>query len=394
MKDVVILSAVRVPMGKFLGTLSPLSATDIGGIVIKEAVKRAGVEPSIIEEVIMGNVVQAGVGQSPARQAQIKAGIPPDIAAFTVNKVCGSGMKAVMLGAQAIKADDADIIVAGGMESMSNCPFIVSAKVRKGYRLGNQTMFDAMIYDGLWDSFTNQHMGVLGEFTAEHSNISRQEQDEFAYNSHIKAVKAIQSGLFKEEIVPVEIPQRKGEPIMFDTDETPRSDTSMEKLSNLRPVFKKDGTVTAGNAPSTNDGASALVVSSEEKAKELGIDPIARIIGYASGHTEPKMLFYAPPIAVKNLLKKTGMNLNDFDLIEMNEAFSVQCLADIKELDADKSKININGGAIALGHPIGASGARILTTLIYALKHNNKKKGLATLCLGGGGAVAMAIEII
>ncbi len=394
MKDVVILSAVRVPMGKFLGTLSPLSATDIGGIVIKEAVKRASIEPSMVDEVIMGNVVQAGVGQSPARQAEIKGGIPPDIAAFTVNKVCGSGMKAVMLGAQAIKAEDANIVVTGGMESMSNCPFIIPGKSRKGHKLGNQTMYDAMIYDGLWDSFTDQHMGLLGEFTAEHSNISRESQDEFAYNSHMKAIKAIQSGLFKDEIIPVQIPQRKGEPIMFDTDETPRSDTSIEKLSRLRPAFKKDGTVTAGNAPSTNDGASALVVSSDEKAKELGIKPLARIIGYASGHTEPKMLFYAPPIAVRNLLKKTGMHLDDFDLIEMNEAFAVQCLADIKELGADINKINVNGGAVALGHPIGASGARILTTLIYALKHQNKHKGLATLCLGGGGAVAMAIEMI
>jgi len=394
MKDVVILSAVRTPMGRFLGTLSPLSATDLGGVVIKEATKRAGVEPSMIDEVIMGNVVQAGVGQSPARQAQIKGGIPSDIAAFTVNKVCGSGMKAVMLGAQAIKAEDADIVVVGGMESMSNCPFIISSAVRKGHKLGNQTMYDAMIYDGLWDSFTDQHMGLLGEFTAEHSNISREAQDEFAYNSHMKAVKAIQAGLFKDEIVPVEIPQRKGEPIIFDTDETPRQDTSIEKLARLRPAFKKDGTVTAGNAPSTNDGASALVVSSDEKAKELGITPIARIIGYASGHTEPKMLFYAPPVAVRNLLKKTGMNLGDFDLIEMNEAFSVQCLADIKEMEADINKINVNGGAVALGHPIGASGARILTTLIYALKHNSKRKGLATLCLGGGGAVAMAVEII
>jgi len=393
-KDVVIVSAVRIPMGKFLGTLSPLSATDLGGIVIKEAVKRAGIEPSMVDEVIMGNVVQAGVGQSPARQAQIKGGIPPEIGAFTVNKVCGSGMKAVMLGAQAIKAGDADIVVAGGMESMSNCPYIIPSKIRKGYKMGNQTMFDAMIYDGLWDSFTDQHMGTLGEFTAEHSNISREEQDEFAYNSQMKTIKAIQSGLFKDEIVPVEVPQRKGEPIIFDTDETPRPDTTIEKLAKLRTPFKKDGTVTAGNAPSTNDGASALVVASAEKANALGLKPLAHIIGYASGHTEPKMLFYAPPIAVRNLLKKTGMKIDDFDLLEMNEAFSVQCLADIKELDADINKINVNGGAVALGHPIGASGARILTTLIYALKHHNKVKGLATLCLGGGGAVAIGIELI
>lgn len=388
-----IVSAVRTPIGSFLGSLSSLSAVELGAIALKEAVNRAGIDPKLIDEVIMGNVVSAGVGQAPARQAQIRAGLPPEIPAITINKVCGSGLKAVMLGAQAIKAGDADIVLAGGMESMSNCPYALQ-RARTGYRMGHGQLIDLMIFDGLWDSFENKHMGELGEFTAERSGITREMQDEFAFNSHQKAIKAIDNGWFKDEIVPVSVPQKKGEPIVVDTDEGPRRDTSLEKLSQLKPAFKPNGTITAGNAPSVNDGASAILVVSEEKVKELGLKPMALITGYAVSAVEPKMLFYAPVEAVKKLLKQLGKNIDYFDLIEINEAFSAQVLADGKELGWDWEKVNVHGGAVALGHPIGASGARILTTLLYAMKRRNAKTGLATLCLGGGSAVALSVETV
>jgi acetyl-CoA C-acetyltransferase len=388
-----IISAVRTPIGSFLGTLSPLSAVELGAIVLKEAVKRANIDPRMIDEVIMGNVVSAGLGQAPARQAQIKAGLPPEIPAITINKVCGSGLKAVMLAAQAIKAGDAEVVLAGGMESMSNCPYALS-RARTGYRMGHGQLIDLMIFDGLWDSFENKHMGELGEFTAERSGITREMQDQFAFNSHQKAIKAIDNGWFKDEIVPVPVPQKKGEPLIFDTDEGPRRDTSLEKLAQLKPAFKPDGTITAGNAPSVNDGASAVLVASEEKVNQLGLKPMAVITGYAVSAVEPKMLFYAPVEAVKKLLNQLGKKIDYFDLIEINEAFSAQVLADGKELGWDWERVNVHGGAVALGHPIGASGARILTTLLYAMKRRNAKTGLATLCLGGGSAVALSVEAV
>jgi len=388
-----IISAVRTPIGSFLGGLSSISAVELGAIVLKEAVKRANIDPKLIDEVIMGNVVSAGLGQAPARQAQIKAGLPPEIPAITINKVCGSGLKAVMLAAQAIKAGDADIVLAGGMESMSNSPYALS-RARSGYRMGHGQLIDLMIFDGLWDSFENKHMGELGEFTAERSGITREMQDQFAFNSHQKAIKAIDNGWFKDEIVPVPVPQKKGEPIIFDTDEGPRRDTSLEKLAQLKPAFKPDGTITAGNAPSVNDGASAVLVASEEKVNQLGLKPMAVITGYAVSAVEPKMLFYAPVEAVKKLLNQLGKKIDYFDLIEINEAFSAQVLADGKELGWDWERVNVHGGAVALGHPIGASGARILTTLLYAMKRRNAKTGLATLCLGGGSAVALSVEAV
>ncbi|MGQ9618274.1 MAG: acetyl-CoA C-acetyltransferase [Candidatus Aminicenantia bacterium] len=388
-----IVSAVRTPIGAFLGSLSSLSAVELGAIAIKEAVKRGGIDPSLIDEVIMGNVVSAGLGQAPARQAQIKAGITPHVPALTINKVCGSGLKAVVLGAQAIKAGDADIVLAGGMESMSNCPYIIQ-KARTGYRMGHGQLIDLMISDGLWDSFENKHMGELGEFTAERSGITREMQDEFAFNSHLKAIRAIDNGWFKDEIVPVSVPQKKGEPLIVNTDECPRRDTSIEKLSQLKPAFKPDGTITAGNAPPVNDGASAVLVASEDKVRELNLKPMALITGYAVAAVEPKMLFYAPVEAVRKLLKQLGKKIDYFDLIEINEAFSAQVLADGKELGWDWEKVNVHGGAVALGHPIGASGARILTTLLYAMKRKNAKTGLATLCLGGGSAVALTVAAV
>ncbi|UCE26819.1 MAG: acetyl-CoA C-acetyltransferase [Candidatus Coatesbacteria bacterium] len=391
MKDVVIASACRTPIGRFLGTLAPLKASDLGGVVIAEAVKRAGIKPEDVEEVIMGNVVSAGMGQAPARQAAIKAGIPPEVGSTTINKVCGSGLKAVSMAAQAIKAGDHDVIVAGGLESMSNVPHYFF-KGRSGQKFGNMDLVDGMIYDGLWCVFEDTHMGNLGDWTAENSGISREEQDKWAAGSHRKAVEAIKGGKFKAEIVPVEVPQRKGDPIVFDTDEGPREDTNEEALAKLRPAFSKEGTVTAGNAPGLNDGAAALVVMSAEKAKEMGVKPLARITGYATGGTPPKELFYAPIAAVRNLMEKTGAKIEDYDLIEVNEAFSAQVLADAKELGWDADRVNVNGGSVALGHPIGASGARILTTLLYAMEDRGAKTGLATLCLGGGNAVAMSVE--
>ena len=388
----VIVSACRTAIGRFLGGLSTKSATDLGGIVVAEAVKRAGIEPGEIDEVMMGNVVQAGLGQAPARQAAIKGGIPPTVPAVTINKVCGSGLKAVMLAAQGIKAGDLRCAVAGGMESMSNAPFLIEG-ARTGFKFGHQKMVDSMIRDGLWCAFADVHMGNHAELIAKKFQVNREDQDRFAYQSHMKAVKAIRDGKFKDEIVPVEIPQRKGAPLRLDTDESPREDTSVESLARLRPAFQKDGTVTAGNAPGLNDGAAALVVMSEEMAREKKIAPLATITGYATGGTEPEMLFYAPVLAVRNLMEKIGRKIEDFDLIEANEAFSAQALVDGRELGWDWDHVNINGGAVALGHPIGASGARILTTLIYAMRKAGGRRGLATLCLGGGNAVALSIEM-
>jgi acetyl-CoA C-acetyltransferase len=387
----VIASGARTASGRFLGGLSSFKATDLGAVVIKEAVKRANLQPSDVQEVIMGNVVQAGLGQNPARQSAMAAGIPDVVNAFTINKVCGSGLKSVMLAAQAIKAGEYDVAVAGGMERMSNVPYYLE-RARTGYKLGHGKLVDGMVHDGLWCAFGDCHMGVNAEYTAEKSSISREEQDQFAYESHQKAVAAIEGGKFKEEIVPVEVPQRKGDPVVVAVDETPRKDTTVDVLAKLRPVFQKGGSVTAGNAPGTNDGAAALVVCSEEYAKEKSLAPLGTILGYTAAHVEPKELFYAPVKAVKELLDKLNLTLDDIDLIEANEAFSVQSLADGKELGWDWSKVNVHGGAVALGHPIGASGARVLVTLLYAMKDRGAKRGISVLCLGGGGAVALAVE--
>jgi len=388
----VILGACRTPIGKYLGGLSPLPGPRLGALVIREAMRRAGVPDDQVDEVIMGNVLQGGEGQAPARQAAIHAGLPGLIPAMTINKVCGSGLKAVMLAAQAIKAGDAQLVVAGGFESMSNAPHYVYG-MRGGIKAGNSELVDGMIRDGLWDSFSNTHMGNLAEYTAKKAGISREEQDEFALKSHQKAVKAMESCFFKAETVPVEISGTKGVTVV-DKDESPRKDTTREALAALKPSFEKDGTVTPGNSPGLNDGASALVVASLEYAKTHGVKAIAKITGYAGGGGEPKDLFFAPIVAVQNLMKKTGARIQDFDLIEANEAFAVQALADGKALGWDWSRVNVHGGAIALGHPIGASGARVLTTLLYALKQYGKRTGLATLCLGGGNAVALSVEML
>jgi acetyl-CoA C-acetyltransferase len=391
-KDIVIVSGARTATGAFLGSLKSLPAPELGAVVIREAVSRAGIKPEDVDEVIMGNVVGAGMGQAPARQAAIKAGIPDTVGCTTINKVCGSGLKAAVFAAQAIKAGDYGCIVAGGMESMSQCPYLLP-KARTGYRLGNGKLVDSMVHDGLWCAFNDFHMGNTGEIVAEKYGITRQEQDEYAFNSHKKAVAAVKGGKFKDEIVPVMVPQRKKDPIKFEVDEGPREDTSVEKLGKLRPAFKKDGTVTAGNAPSVNDGASAVVVMSRERADKLGVKPLARITGYATGGTEPKWLMLAPVEAIKNLLKVTDYKLEDFELVELNEAFSAQAIADIKELGLNADIVNVNGGGVALGHAIGSTGSRILVTLMYALKDRGLKTGLAALCLGGGNAVAMSIEM-
>jgi len=388
----VIVSAVRTPVGKFLGGLSPLSAPKLGALVIKEAVRRAGVDGARVDEVIMGNVLQGGEGQAPARQSAIHAGLPGVIPALTINKVCGSGLKAVMLAAQAIKAGDAECLVAGGMESMSNAPHYVSG-MRSGVKAGNQQLVDGMIWDGLWDSFSNQHMGNLAEYTAKKAGVSREDQDRFALASHQKAVAAMEACRFKAETVAVEIPGRKG-PTVIEKDECPRKDTTIEALAALKPSFEKDGTVTAGNAPGLNDGASALVVTSLAFAKAGGLAPMARITAYATGGGDPKDLFFAPIFAVQNLMKKAKTRIGDYDLIEANEAFAVQALADGRALGWDWDRVNVNGGAVAIGHPIGASGARVLTTLLYALKDRRQSTGLATLCLGGGNAVALSVEML
>ncbi len=392
-KEAVLLSACRTPIGTFLGALSDIPAPQLGAMVVRESVKRANVSPDDVDEVIMGQVVQAGSKQAPARQAAIHGGIPPKAGAMTINKVCGSGLKAVMLAAQGIKLGDVDVVVAGGMESMSQVPYVVHG-ARKGFKFGDKKIVDAMIMDGLWDSFNNFHMGSAAEITARKSNLTREMLDEYAANSQAKAVKAIEEGKFKDEIAPVEIPTRKGDPVVFDTDEGPRPGTTAEKLARLKPAFEKDGIVTAGNAPGLNDGASALVVASKDYADSKGLKPIAKIIDYSVSGTEPEMLFYAPIYAVQKLMEKMNVDINYWDLIEANEAFAAQCLADGNELGWDWDRVNVHGGAIALGHPIGASGARVLTTLIYALKTYGKTKGMATLCLGGGNAVAMAIELL
>jgi acetyl-CoA C-acetyltransferase len=388
----VILSACRTPIGRYLGGLAPLSAPRLGALVIREAVQRAGVDAGEIDEVIMGHVLQGGAGQAPARQAAIHAGLPGTIPAMTVNKVCGSGLKAVMLAAQAIKAGDAQCIVAGGMESMSNAPHYVFG-MRTGIRAGHSQLTDGMIHDGLWDSFSSSHMGVLAEYTARKAGISRAEQDRFALESHRKAVAAMEACRFKAEIVPVEIPGKKGSTTV-EKDEGPRADTSIAALAGLRPAFDQAGSVTAGNAPGTNDGASAIIVTSAAFAKAHGLAPLARITAYATGGGEPRDLFFAPIVAVKNLMAKAGTAIGDYDLIEANEAFAVQALADGQALGWDWDRVNVNGGAIALGHPIGASGARVLTTLLYALRDRKKATGLATLCLGGGNAVALSVEAV
>jgi acetyl-CoA C-acetyltransferase len=386
----VIISACRTPIGRFLGGLSPLAAPRLGALVVKEAVRRAGIEAGAVDEVILGNVLQGGVGQAPARQAAIHAGLPGTIPSLTINKVCGSGLKAVMLAAQAVKAGDAQCLVAGGMESMSNAPFYLYG-LRGGVKAGNQPLTDGMIHDGLWDSFSNQHMGNLAEYTAKKAGVSRADQDAFALASHRKAVAAMEACHFKAETVTVEIAGRKG-PTVIEKDEGPRADTSLEALAALKPSFEKDGTVTAGNAPGLNDGASALVVTSLAFARTHGLQPLARITAYATGGGEPKDLFFAPIVAVQNLMQKAGTKIGDYDLIEANEAFAVQALADGRALGWDWDRVNVNGGAIALGHPIGASGARVLTTLLYAMKDRGRRTGLATLCLGGGNAVALSVE--
>lgn len=391
-KDAVIISAARTPTGKFQGILKGFSATDLGAIAVKEAVKRAGINAEDIDEVIMGCVVQAGLGQAPARQAALKAGLPPEVSALTINMVCGSGLRAVSLAAQAIKLGDADFVVAGGMESMSNIPYAMPG-ARDGYRMGNQTVTDLMINDGLWCPFENWHMGNTGEIVADKHQITRETQDDFAYNSHRKAVEAQQNGYFKDEIIPIEIPQRKGEPIILDYDEPVRPETTVETLSKLKPAFKKDGgTVTAGNAPGVNDGASAVVVTSAEKAAELGIEPLARVVSYATSGIEPKYIMLAPVEGVRKAVKNAGWELSDVELFELNEAFSVQALGVMKELGINPDLVNVNGGAVAMGHAIGNSGSRVLTTLLYEMKRRGAKKGVAGLCLGGGNSVAMAVE--
>ncbi|MEX2109916.1 MAG: acetyl-CoA C-acetyltransferase [Gemmatimonadaceae bacterium] len=391
----VIVGAARTPIGKFLGGLSSLSAPELGAIAIREAVRRSGVSAADIQEVIMGHVIQGGTGQAPARQAALKAGLPPTISAVTVNKVCGSGLKAVMLASQAIKAGDAQVIVAGGQESMSNAPYYVYG-MRNGVKLTDQTMVDGMIKDGLWCASCDVHMGGHAEYTAKKAGVTRGQQDDFAATSHRKAIEAIEQGRFKDEIVPVEIAGKKGSTVV-DTDEGPRKDTTLDVLTKLRPAFPGEGkgsdlSVTAGNASSLNDGAAALVVVSEEYATAHRLEILGRVAGYATGATPPQDLFFAPIVAVKNLLKKTSMKIGDYDLIEANEAFASQALADGAGLEWDWDRVNVNGGAIALGHPIGASGARVLTTLLYAMKHRGAKRGLATLCLGGGDAVALSVE--
>jgi acetyl-CoA C-acetyltransferase len=393
LRDVYIVGAARTAIGSFLGSLKGFKAPELGGFAIRETLKRAQISGSDVDEVIMGNVVSAGLGQAPAKQASMNGGIPPTVNSFAINKVCGSGLKAVWLAANSIWLEQNEIVVAGGMESMSQSPHLLW-KVREGQKMGDLKLIDSMIYDGLWCAFDNHHMGITGEIIAEKFGASREEQDQYAVNSHKKAVNAIEKGYFKDEIVPVEVPQRRGDPILFEVDEGPRKDAQVEKLAKLRPVFKKDGTVTAGNASSLNDGASALVIASEDAVKEKKLKPLAKISGMTSNALEPSMVMYAPKGAIENLLDNLGWKKEEVDLFEINEAFSSQLVVLIKEIGLDKEKVNVHGGAVALGHPIGATGARILTTLIYALKHRGLKKGIASLCLGGGDAVAMAVEMI
>lgn len=387
----VLVGAARTPTGRFLGNLASFSAPQLGAIAIKEAVRRSGIDPNAIEEVIMGNVVSAGIGQAPARQAAVRSGLSVDIPAFTINKVCGSGLKAVMLAAQAIRAGDAQAFVAGGMESMSNAPYLLP-KARTGYRMGDGKIVDSVVHDGLWCAFEDIHMGNEAEIIAEKFCVTRDEQDQFSLQSHQRAAAATATGRFKEEIVPIEIPQKKGV-LVVDTDEPIRADSSIEALAKLKPAFQQGGTVTAGNAPGLSDGGSATVVVDQSFASAHGLKVLARIVGYASAAIEPRYIFAAPTRAVNRLLERTGMKIGDFDLIEVNEAFAAQTLSNGKELDWDWSRVNVNGGAIALGHPIGSSGSRVLITLIHELRRRGGGRGLATLCLGGGGAVAMAVEV-
>src|SRR4051794_29213819 len=391
--DAVIISGVRTPIGKFQGSLSEISAPKLGALVVKEAVLRAAIDPAQVDECIMGNVISAGLGQNPARQAAIYGGLTPEVSAMTVNKVCGSGLKAVGLAAQAIQTGNSTIVVAGGMESMTNTPYLLP-QARKGYRLGNAQIIDSMVQDGLWDVYNDYHMGITGENVAEKYGITREDQDEFAVNSHRKAVAAIKECRFKSQILPVEIPAKKkgAPPVIFDKDESPREDTTIEVLRALKPALKKEGTVTAGNAPGVNDGAAALVVTSAERAKELGAKPLVHIVAQATSGVEPKWVMMAPVSAVRQIWQKTGWKNEDVDLYELTEAFSVQALGVIRELGLNTEKVNVNGGAVAIGHPIGASGARVLVTLIYEMIRRDVKRGIAALCLGGGNAVAMAVE--
>jgi len=391
--DVVIISGCRTAVGKFQGSLSDLSAPQLGAIVVREAVKRAGIAPAEIDECIMGNVVSAGLGQNPARQAAIFGGLSPATGAMTINKVCGSGLKSVALAAQAIQTGNSSVVVAGGMESMTNAPYLLP-QARKGYRLGNAQIVDSMVHDGLWDIYNDYHMGITGENVAEKYGITREEQDQFALNSHRKALSAIKECRVKSQIVPVEIPAKKkgAAPTIFDKDESPREDTTIEVLRSLKPAFKKDGTVTAGNAPGVNDGAAALVVTSAKRAGELGATPMVRIVAQATSGVEPKWVMMAPVGAVRAIWEKTGWKTEDVDLYELNEAFSVQALGVMRELNLNPEKVNVNGGAVAIGHPIGASGARVLVTLIYEMIRRDVRRGIAALCLGGGNAVAMAVE--
>ncbi len=391
MRDAVIVSAVRTPTGKFLGALKEFTAPQLGALAVREAVRRAGIDPAIVDECIMGNVVSAGLGQNPARQAALNGGLPDHVAALTINKVCGSGLKAVMIADQAIRAGDIDVAVAGGMESMSNCPYLLP-RVRDGLRMGNGEVVDSMINDGLWCAFEQCHMGNSGEVVAEHYKVGRAAQDDYAARSHQKAARATADGAFADEILAITIPQKKGAPLVVDRDEAIRADTTKESLGALKPAFKKDGTVTAGNAPGVNDGSSALVVMAAERAHSLGLAPLARIAGQATSGLPPKFVLMTPVEAVRRVAEKAGWTLGDVDLFELNEAFAVQAVAVLNELGIDPAKVNVNGGAVALGHAIGSSGSRVLTTLLYALKHRNLKRGIATLCLGGGNGVALAVE--
>jgi acetyl-CoA C-acetyltransferase len=393
MGDAYIVSTARTAVGKFQGSLKDVSATDLGAVVVREAVRRAGVAPDAVEDVIMGCVLPAGLGQNPARQAALKGGLPNAVGALTINKVCGSGLKAVALAAQAIRAGDLECVVAGGMENMSRSPHLILGS-REGFRLGHGQLTDSMVHDGLWDHFNNIHMGITAEKVAAKYSFAREAQDEFAVQSHRKAAAAIAAGAFKDEIVAVEIAQKKGPALRFETDESVRPDTSLAALSALKPAFQKDGTVTAGNAPGCNDGAGASLVCSEAFVKRHGLKPLARVVGYATGGVAPEWVMMAPVEAVKKLNAKLGVGVGHYDLIELNEAFSVQAMGVMKELELDPAKVNVNGGAVAIGHPIGASGARIFATLLHALKARGKKRGLASLCLGGGNAVALAVETV
>jgi acetyl-CoA C-acetyltransferase len=391
MPDAVILSAARTPTGKFLGVLKSLTATDLGAIAVREAVSRAGLEPSQVDECILGNVISAGLGQAPARQAALKAGLPDSVGALTINKVCGSGLKAVMLAAQAVRLGDAGVVVAGGMESMSNTPYALP-RLREGLRMGNSEIRDLMVHDGLWCAFENCHMGLSGEVVADEYHVSRAEQDSWAAESHRRAAAATDAGWFREEIVPITLPQKKGDALIVAHDEPIRPETTAEGLAKLKPAFRADGTVTAGNAPGVNDGAAALVVSSADRASALGVTPLARIVAYATSGLPPRYVMMTPVDAVRKVMAKTGWSVGDIDLVELNEAFAAQAVAVTRELGLDPLRVNVQGGAVALGHPIGASGARVLTTLLYTLRRTGGRRGIATLCLGGGNGVALAVE--